>query len=510
MHDNSSWFRDTGEQRLSADEVTDLLADRGVVVVSNRQPFAHNDDGDEVCVDVAHGGLVSGLNPFLRASGGTWVAWGDGDADRTVVDGNDCVRVPPDDPSYTLRRVWLTEENVRGYYYGFSNRVLWPLFHASLGNVHAEQGDWHEYRAVNRTFADAVVEEAAGFDAPIVWFQDYHLALAPGVVRERLDDAVLSHFWHVPWPDWDVYRACPHGRTLLRGLLANDVVGFHVDRYRANFLSCVDRALDGAVVDHGRGTVRFDGHTTTVGAHPLGVDVDGIAAADDRGNNWTAFADRHGIDPDTTLALGVERLDYTKGIPERLRALELFWETNPEWRGELTYVQKATESRSLIPEYDALQTEVASTVDRINDRFGTDDWTPVVYTTEWLDTEEIYDLYRRADLALVSPLRDGMNLVASEFVAAQGEDPGVLVLSDQAGAHDRLGQRAVSVSPHEVDEFASAIETAVTMSPRERRERMNRLQIRVRSESLSNWVRTFVTAAEAVERRPPAIGHREH
>jgi trehalose 6-phosphate synthase len=510
MPDRVPRKRGVAQHRLSAEEATDTLAARGLIVVSNRQPYAHNYDGEEVTVDEALGGLTSGLDPFLQDAGGTWIAWGDGNADRNVVDEDDAVRVPPSDPAYRLRRVWLSRGDVLGYYYGFSNRILWPVCHATIGNMHAEQPYWERYRSVNETFADVVVDELDAMDDPIVWFQDYHLALAPRMARDDAPDSgVFAHFWHIPWPSWDVFRACPHRRTLLDGLLGNDLVGFHVERYRRNFLECVDRTLDGATVDREHGVVHYGGEVTTTRACPLGIDVDQVVeqreAAREK-NVWESFAMRNGIDPDVTVALGVDRLDYTKGIPERLRALERFLAHHPEWRERLTYVQKGTESRSRIPEYEALQREVQSEIDRINQRFGTDDWTPVVYTTEWLCPEEMFGLYRRADLALVTPVRDGLNLVAAEYVAAQVDDPGVLVLSDQTGIHERLGREALSVTPYDIDGFTEAIATALEMPADERRARMRSLQDRVAADSLANWVSAFVEAATEMEYGPARVG----
>jgi trehalose 6-phosphate synthase len=503
----------TGTGEFGTEDVRAVLANRDLVVVSNRQPYAHNDDGDdEVVVDAATGGLTSGLDPFLRESGGTWVAWGDGDADREFVDDDDRVRVPPDDPAYDLRRIWLDDADVEGYYYGFSNRVLWPVCHSFLGNVHNERSYWQRYRDVNERFADVVTDELATAEDPSVWFQDYHLALAPRLVRRAAPDGVdLLHFWHIPWPAWDTFRACPHGRAVVRGLLANDVLGFHVARYRENFLNCVDRALEDATVDYDRGWVEYEGSTTNVVACPLGIEVDRVADAADEGEAagaWSSFAASHGIREDATIALGVERLDYTKGIPNRLRALESLWESDPEWRGELTYVQKAAESRSRIPEYAAVQEPVESEVARINDRFGTEDWTPIVYTTERLTPAILYALYRRADVCIVSPIRDGLNLVASEFVAAQDQtDPGVLVLSEQTGAHDRFGRSVLSVSPLDCSGFAATFTVALNMSTGDRVRRNALLRDQVVSDSLSTWVETFVGAVARPDRRLPAVAN---
>ena len=480
----------------SAGGAREPTIDRDLVVVSNRQPYRHGYESGELAVDRPTGGLTAGLDPALQRTGGTWIAWGDGDGDREAVDGDDRVAVPPDDPSYTLRRVWLSEESVEGYYRGFANQVLWPVCHSTVGNVRCEPGFWERYRAVNEKFAAATVREAG--PESIVWLQDYHFALAPRSVRSRLPaDAFLMQFWHVPWPDPETFRACPHARELLRGLLGNDLLGFHVPRYAENFLGCVEAALEDARVDRRSKRVRHDGGVTAVESRPMGVQAGRIGrqacstAADDF---WDSFAAEHGLH-DRRVAVGVDRLDYTKGIVERLRALEHLWETRPGWRGEFTYVQSASESRSAIPAYRAVQADVEEAVDRIDRRFGTDDWTPVVYTTDWLSPEELAGLYRHADVALVSPIRDGMNLVAQEYVAAQVDGDGVLVLSDLAGAHDVLGEHVVSVSPLDTATFADRIESALRMSRTERRRRTAALRHWVTGNDLSSWVDSLLRLA---------------
>lgn len=469
------------------------LADEAeVIVASNRQPYRHEWDGDSVTVSEPTGGLTTGLDAAFRSTGGTWVAWGDGDADRTVAEGG-CVAVPPDaaaDEQYTLQRVWLDDEEVRNYYYGFSNRVLWSVCHGALTNVENDHRYWETYAAVNERFADAVATHADPND--VVWLQDYHFALAPRMVRSRLPETVpVAQFWHIPWPAWDTFRACPHGERLLRGVLGNDLFCVHIPRYRDQFLECVDAALPDATVDWEEGRVFHRDGATTVDAFPLGVDVDRIARlAGEPSSRWGVerFLADHGVDDERRLAVSVDRLDYTKGIPARLNALEHLWETRPEWRGELTFVQIGSESRSAIPAYRELQADVAAGVERVNDRFGTDDWQPVVYTTDRVPDGPLYALYRAADAGIVSPLRDGMNLVAQEFVAAQPTvDPGALVLSDQAGVHDVLGDAAVSVSPQDVKGFAGRIETALSMPAADRGRRYRRLIREVERCDVSAW-----------------------
>ena len=482
-----------------------------LVVVSNRQPFRHDyDDDGEVVVDRPAGGLTAGLSAAVSDSGGTWVAWGDGTADRDVVDENDCVSVPPEageGDGYTLRRVWLSDEQVEDYYEGFANQVLWPLCHSTLSLVRDDPDYWERYVEVNELFADAVVDHAR--PGGVVWLQDYHFGVAPRLVRERLPaDTALAQFWHIPWPSWDVFRTCPHGEEVLRGLLGNDVLGFHVPRYCENFVDCVEEELPDARVDRERCHVVYDGQVTTIGSFPMGVPVDDIrerAATDQARAAAASFLEERGVAESNQIVFGVDRLDYTKGIPERLDALERLYEDQPDLRGEVTYVQLGTESRSNIPAYQDLQERVQRRVDEVNERFGTDDWTPVVYTTEYVPNETLYGLYRRADVAFVTPLRDGMNLVAQEYVAAQGDDDGVLVLSDQAGAFDYLGEYAVGVTPQDAADTAAGLADALRMAPPERRWRTRALQRRVAANDIDTWMRTAFGAIQAVERRtdPP-------
>ncbi len=482
----------------------DAIADE-LVVVSNRQPYRHEyaESGDGVTVDQPTGGLTAGLDAAMRRLDGTWIAWGDGEADGDVTDHDGCVLVPPEEPGpYTLKRIWLSDDQVDRYYYGFSNRVLWPLCHGALTRMCCRPGAWETYRQVNEEFAGAAAERTDG-DA-VVWLQDYHLALAPTRIRSAADGhPFLMHFWHIPWPSVDVFRACPHGRQILEGLLGNDLLGFHLGRYQTNFLRTVEATLPDAQVDWGAGRVYHGGNVTTVRAFPMGVPVERIqreaTEAQTRGT-VDRLLDRWNVDDGTRIAIGVDRLDYSKGIPERLAALEYLFEIRPGLRGSFTFVQIASESRSRIPDYREVQETVADRVDRLNERFGTESWQPVVYTTEHLSDRELNGLYRRADAAVVSPIRDGLNLVAQEYVAAQVDEDGVLVLSDQAGIHDLIGEPAVSVTPTDVEGFAAGIERALTMAPAERRRRMRAMRQDVLGNDLDDWMGRIFEVASTLYR----------
>ncbi|SDQ93940.1 alpha,alpha-trehalose-phosphate synthase (UDP-forming) [Natronobacterium texcoconense] len=475
-----------------------------LIVVSNRQPYRHEyEDGGgtnaaenasdrSITVDEPAGGLTAGLDPVVQQTDGTWIAWGDGDADFDVVDEDNCVDVPPDEEAYTLRRIDLSEEAVDSYYYGFSNRVLWPLCHGFPDLIEDRTNDFEWYRTVNERFAKAVADHAN--DDTVVWLQDYHFALAPRMIRESIPTgATVAQFWHIPWPTVSTFQHCPVGGRILEGLLGNDLLGFHVDRYVDRFLDCVARYLPAATVDRNRRIVRYGGETTRVVATPMGVDAESHArtARSTDAETFANLCSEYGIPDDGTIGLGVDRLDYTKGIPERLTALERFFERYPDWRGDFTFVQKATPSRTEIPAYQHHGELVRSEVERINRRFGTDDWQPIVYTEDYLEEAELCSLYRHADLMIVSPLVDGMNLVTQEYVAASVDDTGdTLLLSDRVGAHELLGSHAVTIDPTDVDDFAERIGHALAMPAHERRHRMDVLRDRVFDADLDRWMTT--------------------
>ena len=434
------------------------------------------------------GGLTAGLDPVLQRIGGTWVAWGDGDADCDVVDDRHCVRVPPDDPSYTLQRVWLDDEDLDGYYRGFSNRVLWPLCHGFPLLVEDRPGDFESYRRVNRRFAESALDHSGANS--LLWLQDYHFALAPAQIADAASPSTtIGQFWHIPWPTPAVFVRCPHHRELLEGLLGNDLLGFHVERFAARFLDCVDRLLPAATVDRQTEVVVHDDGHTRVTATPLGIDADRHAReSHDATEAFGTVAERLDLPETTTLGLGVDRLDYTKGIPERIVALERLFERWPEWRGEFTYVQTTSPSRTEIPAYQTLGTKVRRAIERVNDRFATDDWRPIVYTEDHLSRRELSSLYRRSDLLVVSSLSDGMNLVAKEYVAASVDGDGALCLSNRAGAHELLGDHAFTLDPHRPDRMAETIHTAMTASEVDRRRRMSELRRRVFQYDLDWWM----------------------
>ena len=494
--------------------IAEKLGDREFVVVSNRQPYSHEysiDDeyeteGAEITVEPAVGGLTAALDPVMSAVGGTWVAWGDGDADRDVApDGH--VAVPPDDPAYDLQRVWLDEEAVDGYYYGYSNRALWPLCHSDVARATFDIHEWEQYRRVNETFADAAVDAVEG-DSPLVWFHDYHLALAPRMAKSRLPDkATVAGFWHIPWPSVDIFRTCPQAEMLLSGLLGCDLIGFHTQRYCEQFFDCAEQILD-VSVDRATGRVRHPGGTTTVRPFPLGTDAERqrtLSDSEDAAMFWQSFEREYGLE-DVRVAVGVDRLDYTKGLVERLDGIERFLETHPEWHGRFTYVGKLSESRMRIPAYRRYRDQVKARIESINDRFAIDDWQPIIPLSDRLSSSELAGLYRGADLALVTPVRDGMNLVAKEYVAASND--GVLVLSDLAGSHEELDGGAITINPNDTSSVSDAIACSLTMPASERQRRLATLQQTVHSHQVYDWLEDILGTARIVgtDRAQPELG----
>ncbi|HEY0019227.1 MAG TPA: trehalose-6-phosphate synthase [Longimicrobium sp.] len=480
-----------------------LFAGRRFVVVSNREPYEHKwskEGVGEMEVGRPAGGLTSALDPLLQALGGMWVAWGSGEADGAAVDGDHRVQVPPEDPRYTLRRVWLTHSDIHRYYLGFANQFLWPLCHLRPDLTRVRSRYWERYRRVNRRFADAVLEEV-GQQQAAVWIQDYHLALTALSIRARRPDLTLAQFWHIPFPPFEIFRLAPQAGYLLKGMLANDLMGFHLPMHADNFLRCA-RRLAGAEVDWQARTATLDGHTCHVGAFPISIDVQQFRdAATAPGVDEQMERIRRRYAPHGgAIGVGVDRLDYSKGLPEKFKALEFLWDRYPEYRGRFTFIQVAVPSRSDIEAYDELAQKVDDQVREINDRFGTAEWRPIHLIKQSLPVERLAVLYRLADVCIISSLQDGMNLVAKEYVASQVDRRGVLLLSEFAGAAEAMPE-AILINPYDPEGCALAIRDALTLPADERAAAMERLQ-----ESLTtiyDWMHEMFTAWGAVLHHEP-------
>lgn len=494
-----------GTRRLRAEDLEPALRralpDHRFLIVSNREPYEHvfEDGAAEIGVHRPAGGLVAALDPLMQAVGGTWIAWGSGEADAEVVDERDRVRVPPERPSYTIRRLWLNEQDLQHYYYGYANQFLWPLCHLRPALTRTRLRYWERFDDVNRRFADAVIEEAEADPRPAaVWFQDYHLATAPAHVRARRPDLLLAHFWHIPFPPLEVFRIATQGRALLEGLLANDLVGFHLPLFCDNFLRCAESVLD-TRVDWEQRSIEFEGHTCYVRSFPISIDVDSYRDAANAVSERTYARLRARYAQDGGLVgLGVDRIDYSKGLEEKLRALDLMWRHFPELRERFTFVQVAVPSRTGIEAYDWLNEKLERLVWSINDRYGTASWRPVHLIKESLPMERLAAFYRLADVCIVSSLQDGMNLVAKEFIACQVEEPGgVLVLSKFAGAAEEL-DGALEVNPFDPEDFARHLAVALAMPVEERAERRRRLNRSLRS--IYDWMAEIFAVWGRIER----------
>ncbi len=472
------------------------LQDTPLFVVSNREPYMHvfNEKDKSINMIVPASGVVTALEPVLLACNGTWIANGSGNADRAVVDASDHLRVPPDHPSYTLRRVWLSDEEDKGYYEGFSNEGLWPLSHIAHTRPVFRPEDWLQYQKINRRFADVVLQEMDGTESPILLAQDYHFALLPRMVKDARPDARVAIFWHIPWPNAEVFGICPWQRELVDGLLGADLIGFHIQSHCNNFLETVDRALE-ALTEWDRFAVNRQGHITRVRPYPISVAFpeNGHAAGESRnsGEERAALCEEMNVEA-SLLGVGVDRVDYTKGILERFRALERFFEINPAYRQRFTFVQIGAPSRTDIERYKSFLDEVGVEAERINARFQTGRWKPIVFRKKHHSHEEIARFYRASSFCMVTSLHDGMNLVAKEYVASRDDERGALILSTFAGAAHELSD-ALLVNPYDVSQLAECIHRALEMSEEEQARRMQRMRRMVREHNIYRWAANLLS-----------------
>ena len=478
----------------------DELRGQEVIVVSNREPYIHFHSDGAIDVRRPASGLVTALEPIMRTCSGTWIAHGGGSADRDVVDRHDRIAVPPDDPAYQLRRVWLTEAEEAGYYYGFANEGLWPLCHIAHVRPTFRTSDWEQYVGVNRRFARAVVEESKSND-PIVLVQDYHFALLPRMIREALPAATIITFWHIPWPNPEAFAICPWREQLLDGMLGSSILGFHTQFHCNNFVDTVDRQLE-ARVDRETFTVSYRSAITAVKRYPISIewppsaDLVVKSVADCRAD----VRRRHHLPDDHAIGVGVDRFDYTKGIEERLRAVERLLEQAPAWAGRFTFVQIAAPTRANIEEYEHYRARVDSLVARINGRFATARYPPIILLSAHHEPGAVYEYYRAADVCVVSSLHDGMNLVAKEFVAARDDERGVLVLSQFTGAARELPEATI-VNPYDADECAAALRAALEMPDREQRARMRLMRSLIAEFNVFRWAGRMLIDAAAMRNR---------
>ena len=471
-----------------------------VIVVSNREPYIHNHSGGAITLQIPASGLVAALEPVMRACGGTWIAHGSGSADRDTVDPKDRLRVPPADPAYLLRRVWLTEKEQSGYYYGLANEGLWPLCHIAFVRPTFREEDWAQYRSVNERFADVLVQEAS-CDDPIVLVQDYHFALLPRMIRDRLPKATIIAFWHIPWPNAETFGICPWRREIIDGLLGSTILGFHTQFHCNNFLEAADRFMESRI-DREHASVTFRGYETLIRPYPISIEWP-PAALDEQApvrECRDAIKRRFALPADTRIAVGIERFDYTKGILDRIRAVDDLLTRHPEWVGRFVFIQAAAPTRSKLGAYSGLQTEAEQLVATVNARYGKNGFQPIRLVVRHHEPSEVFELFRAADMCIVSSLHDGMNLVAKEFVAARDDEHGVLILSSFAGASRELSE-ALIVNPYDTYGMAEAFLQALQMPPAEQRDRMRLMRDLVRERNVYRWAAQMLLDAARLRQR---------
>ena len=476
-----NWSKETLREIMLAE-----LPDVEVLVVANREPYIHNHGEAGIELQTPASGLVSAVEPVMRACRGTWIAHGSGTADRETVDEHDRLAVPPDDPEYTLRRIWISEEEQDGYYYGLANEGLWPLCHIAFTRPVFRQSDWHTYRAVNERFADAVAAEART-SSPIVLIQDYHFALLPQMVRERLPDATIITFWHIPWPNSETFGIFPWKEEIIHGLLGSSIIGFHTQFHCNNFLETVDRFVESRI-DRELESVTLKGHETLIRPYPISIDWPPAAL---KGQKPVAecraiVRERLGLPPDTKIAIGIERFDYTKGVLDRIRAVDTLLESYPEWRGRFVLIQAAAPTRSKLSTYKGLQDEAMALAEEINGKYAGISPPPIHLMIRHHEPAEVFELFRAGDVCIVSSLHDGMNLVAKEFIAARDDEQGVLMLSHFAGASRELAE-ALIINPYDAHATGEALNSALTMPEAEQHERMRLMRAYVSSRNVYRW-----------------------
>jgi trehalose 6-phosphate synthase len=487
VRDHNAWTR----ERLRA-HALDGLHGGQLVVVSNREPYMHQLRDGKPQVIVPAGGLVTALDPVLQACGGLWVAHGAGDADREMSDEHGRLTVPPANPRYTLRRIWLTREEEQGYYYGFANEGLWPLCHLAHERPVFRAAEWDYYLRANQRFAEGILAELGDGSATVL-VQDYQLALVPHLLKTARPDLSVGIFWHIPWPNPEAFRICPWRTEILQGMLGADLVGFHLQQYCNNFLDTVDRMVE-ARLDWDHFAVELGGHRVQVRPFPISIESWSerhVPAGEELAQQIARFRERHQL-ADTEIVIGVERIDYTKGLAERFRAIARFLEKHPQYRKRFTFVVLGAPSRTHIRRYRDLMAELETLVDEINWKYQTGNWKPLRFLVAHHDAATVHAFMRMAPVCIVSALHDGMNLVAKEYVAARHDGEGVLILSEFAGAARELSD-ALIINPYDTEQFADAIRYAIEMDPQERRARMERMRRLVDEHNVYRWAANFLT-----------------
>ncbi len=479
------------QKELSGDEI---------LILSNREPYIHTKKNGNIEVVIPASGLVTALEPIMRACSGTWIAHGSGNADKEVVDKNDHVRVPPDNPSYKIRRVWLSKEEENGYYYGFSNEGLWPLCHIAHTQPIFRTADWEMYKAVNEKFAKAVIEEAKTPN-PVILIQDYHFALAPKLIREKLPNATIITFWHIPWPNAESFSICPWREEILQGLLGSSILGFHTRFHCNNFIEAADRFLE-CRIDRDSSLISYRRKITAIESYPISIEwaPETLKKIPPVYQCKSDIRMKNNISVGTMIGIGVDRLDYTKGIIERFRAVERLFELFPEYIGKFTFIQIAAPTRSAIKQYRYFEEEVKGIAREINAKYSSENYAPIILLAEHHGPMEVFEYFRASDLCFVSSLHDGMNLVAKEYISSKEDEQGVLILSQFTGASKELTE-ALVVNPYDIDQCARAIEVALSMPISEQKERMRSMRAHVQENNVFRWAGKMLIDAAKLRHR---------
>lgn len=490
------------EEIWTEDKLKDLvrarLGDSSIIVVSNREPFMHVIDektGIAKCVRPASG-LVAAIDPIMRACGGTWVAYGSGNADRQFVNSKDKLGVPPEDVRYILKRIWMTKEEEEGFYLGFSNEGLWPLCHITFTRPIFRATDWQMYKEVNQKFADSIIEELPAKNA-FVFVQDYHFTLLPKMIKEKRPDATVALFWHIPWPNTEVFSVCPYQKEILDGMLSCNLIGFHVQYHCNNFLDTANRLLE-CRVDNEKNSIVRSGKETLI--RPFPISISGTSNNLSKGEIAEIAKIKKEFDlDDKIIAIGVERIDYTKGIAERILAIDRFLEKYPEYINKFVFLQLAAPSRAKIKRYSELLGEIDELVEKKNSKYSNGSWKPIIYLKKYFTPEEILPYYRIGDICIVSSLHDGMNLVAKEYVAAKSDFPGVLILSKFTGAAREL-EDSVLINPYAIEEFADSIKFACEMPPEQKKIRLENMRKTISENNIYRWAGNIITSLTSLQK----------
>ncbi len=473
-------------------KIKDIIGDRILIIASNREPYVHIYKDGQIEYIRPVGGAVTALDPIMRVSRGIWVAHGGGTADREVVDKNNIIKVPPDNPKYKLKRIWLTKDEESGYYFGYSNKSIWPLCHMAYTRPNFDEVDWAYYKIVNQKFADAILETVKGRKA-FVWIQDYHLLLLGKMLKEKDDKLLTAHFMHIPWPNPEVFRICPQKKEILEGLLANDLLGFHIRYHCNNFIETVKLELE-TRVDAERTSITYNGHETVIRAFPISVDFSEISKASDSrevNDALKKLKDELSIRDGLFVMMGLDRIDYTKGLLERVQAVDRFFEKFPEYKEKVVFIQKGGLSRMHIPEYKELNENLNGLVEDVNWKHSTKKWSPIILIRKHMSQKEIIALYKLADACIVSPVHDGMNLVCKEYVSVKNDLSGVLLLSQFTGAAREL-EEAIFVNPYDREDFALTIKNAIELPEKIKKKKMKRLRSVVKENNIYKWAGKFL------------------